>query len=43
MKSGQDQSTYYAQRKLVKREVLPAHVADALFALTATKLGETVS
>jgi hypothetical protein len=30
MKSGQ--GTYYAQRKLVKREVLPAHVADARFA-----------
>jgi rhamnulose-1-phosphate aldolase/alcohol dehydrogenase len=32
---------YYAQRTLLKREVLPAHVADAVFALTGGDLTRT--
>jgi rhamnulose-1-phosphate aldolase/alcohol dehydrogenase len=32
---------YYAQRTLLKREVLPAHVANAVFALTAGELSHT--
>ncbi|HEU5333284.1 MAG TPA: bifunctional aldolase/short-chain dehydrogenase [Actinocrinis sp.] len=32
---------YYAQRTLLKREVLPEHVADAVFALTAGDLSQT--
>ncbi|WP_433208387.1 bifunctional aldolase/short-chain dehydrogenase [Dactylosporangium sp. CS-047395] len=32
---------FYAQRTLLKREVLPAHVADAVFALTAGELSLT--
>ncbi len=33
--------TFYAQRTLLKREVLPEHVADAVFALTAGDLSQT--
>jgi rhamnulose-1-phosphate aldolase/alcohol dehydrogenase len=32
---------YYAQRTLLKREVLPEHVANAVFALTAGELSHT--
>ena len=32
---------YYAQRTLLKREVLPEHVADAVFALTGGELSQT--
>ncbi len=32
---------YYAQRTLLKREVLPEHVANAVFALTAGDLSHT--
>ena len=32
---------YYAQRTLLKREVLPEHVADAVFALTGGDLSQT--
>jgi NAD(P)-dependent dehydrogenase (short-subunit alcohol dehydrogenase family) len=32
---------YYAQRTLLKREVLPEHVAAAVFALTGGDLGQT--
>ncbi|HEU5357202.1 MAG TPA: bifunctional aldolase/short-chain dehydrogenase [Actinocrinis sp.] len=32
---------YYAQRTLLKREVLPEHVANAVFALTGGDLGHT--
>ena len=32
---------YYAQRTLLKREVLPEHVANAVFALTAGDLSQT--
>jgi NAD(P)-dependent dehydrogenase (short-subunit alcohol dehydrogenase family) len=32
---------YYAQRTLLKREVLPEHVADAVFALTSGDLSQT--
>ncbi|MGX5653568.1 bifunctional aldolase/short-chain dehydrogenase [Geodermatophilus nigrescens] len=32
---------FYAQRTLLKREVLPAHVADAVFALTGGELSRT--
>ncbi|MDT5040959.1 MAG: hypothetical protein QOE51_1944 [Actinoplanes sp.] len=32
---------YYAQRTLLKREVLPEHVADAVFVLTAGDLSHT--
>jgi rhamnulose-1-phosphate aldolase/alcohol dehydrogenase len=33
--------TFYAQRTLLKREVLPEHVADAVFALTGGELSQT--
>ena len=36
-----DLGAYYAQRTLLKREVLPAHVADAVFALTGGDLSQT--
>ena len=32
---------FYAQRTLLKREVLPGHVADAIFVLTAGELSRT--
>jgi rhamnulose-1-phosphate aldolase/alcohol dehydrogenase len=32
---------FYAQRTLLKREVLPEHVADAVFALTGGELSQT--
>ena len=32
---------FYAQRTLLKREVLPEHVANAVFVLTAGELGHT--
>jgi hypothetical protein len=32
---------YYAQRTILKREVLPEHVANAVFALTAGDLSHT--
>ena len=32
---------FYAQRTLLKREVLPEHVADAVFALTGGELTRT--
>ena len=32
---------FYAQRTLLKREVLPEHVADAVFALTGGDLSQT--
>jgi NAD(P)-dependent dehydrogenase (short-subunit alcohol dehydrogenase family) len=32
---------FYAQRTLLKREVLPEHVADAVFALTSGDLSQT--
>jgi len=36
-----DLGSYYAQRTLLKREVLPEHVAGAVFALTAGDLSQT--
>jgi rhamnulose-1-phosphate aldolase/alcohol dehydrogenase len=36
-----DLGAYYAQRTLLKREVLPAHVAAAVFALTGGDLSQT--
>ena len=36
-----DLGTYYAQRTLLKQEVLPEHVADAVFALTGGDLSQT--
>jgi rhamnulose-1-phosphate aldolase/alcohol dehydrogenase len=36
-----DLGAYYAQRTLLKREVLPAHVADAVLALTSGDLSQT--
>ena len=37
----QDLGQFYAQRTLLKREVLPEHVADAVFALTGGELSLT--
>jgi rhamnulose-1-phosphate aldolase/alcohol dehydrogenase len=37
----EDLGTFYAQRTLLKREVLPEHVANAVFALTAGELSHT--
>jgi NAD(P)-dependent dehydrogenase (short-subunit alcohol dehydrogenase family) len=37
----QDLGAYYAQRTLLKREVLPEHVAAAVFALTGPDLQQT--
>jgi NAD(P)-dependent dehydrogenase (short-subunit alcohol dehydrogenase family) len=37
----EDLGKYYAQRTLLKREVLPDHVADAVFALTGGDLTRT--
>ena len=37
----EDLGQYYAQRTLLKREVLPDHVADAVFALTGGELSRT--
>jgi rhamnulose-1-phosphate aldolase/alcohol dehydrogenase len=37
----EDLGAYYAQRTLLKREVLPEHVADAVFALTGGDLSQT--
>jgi hypothetical protein len=37
----EDLGAFYAQRTLLKREVLPAHVADAVFALTGGELSQT--
>ncbi len=36
-----DLGDYYAQRTLLKREVLPSHVADAVFALVGGDLSQT--
>ncbi len=36
-----DLGSYYAQRTLLKKEVLPSHVADAVFALTGGDLSQT--
>jgi rhamnulose-1-phosphate aldolase/alcohol dehydrogenase len=36
-----DLGAFYAQRTLLKREVLPEHVADAVFALTGGDLSQT--
>jgi rhamnulose-1-phosphate aldolase/alcohol dehydrogenase len=36
-----DLGAYYAQRTLLKQEVLPGHVADAVFALTGGDLSQT--
>jgi rhamnulose-1-phosphate aldolase/alcohol dehydrogenase len=36
-----DLGQFYAQRTLLKREVLPEHVADAVFALTGGDLSQT--
>jgi rhamnulose-1-phosphate aldolase/alcohol dehydrogenase len=36
-----DLGAYYAQRTLLKKEVLPEHVADAVFALTGGDLSQT--
>jgi rhamnulose-1-phosphate aldolase/alcohol dehydrogenase len=36
-----DLGAYYAQRTLLKKEVLPSHVADAVFALTGGELSQT--
>jgi rhamnulose-1-phosphate aldolase/alcohol dehydrogenase len=36
-----DLGAYYAQRTLLKKEVLPEHVADAVFALTGGYLSQT--
>ena len=37
----QDLGAFYAQRTLLKREVLPEHIADAVFALTGGELALT--
>ena len=37
----EDLGAYYAQRTLLKREVLPEHVANAVFALTGGDLSQT--
>lgn len=37
----EDLGSFYAQRTLLKREVLPEHVADAVFVLTAGDLSRT--
>ena len=37
----EDLGAYYAQRTLLKREVLPEHVANAVFALTGGDLTHT--
>ncbi|WP_369135839.1 bifunctional aldolase/short-chain dehydrogenase [Modestobacter sp. I12A-02662] len=37
----EDLGAFYAQRTLLKREVLPEHVADAVFALTGGELTRT--
>ncbi|WP_222271116.1 bifunctional aldolase/short-chain dehydrogenase [Modestobacter marinus] len=37
----EDLGKFYAQRTLLKREVLPEHVADAVFALTGGELSRT--
>lgn len=37
----EDLGTFYAQRTLLKREVLPEHVANAVFALTGGDLSHT--
>jgi rhamnulose-1-phosphate aldolase/alcohol dehydrogenase len=37
----EDLGAYYAQRTLLKREVLPEHVAAAVFALTSGELSQT--
>ena len=37
----QELGAFYAQRTLLKREVLPEHVADAVFALTGGELSQT--
>jgi rhamnulose-1-phosphate aldolase/alcohol dehydrogenase len=37
----EDLGAFYAQRTLLKREVLPSHVADAVFALTGGDLAQT--
>jgi NAD(P)-dependent dehydrogenase (short-subunit alcohol dehydrogenase family) len=37
----EDLGAFYAQRTLLKREVLPEHVADAVFALTGGELSQT--
>ena len=37
----EDLGAYYAQRTLLKKEVLPEHVAAAVFALTAGNLSQT--
>lgn len=37
----EDLGAYYAQRTLLKREVLPEHVANAVFVLTAGELSHT--
>jgi rhamnulose-1-phosphate aldolase/alcohol dehydrogenase len=36
-----DLGAYYARRTLLKKEVLPSHVADAVFALTGGDLSQT--
>ncbi len=36
-----DLGAYYAQRTLLKKEVLPSHVADAVFAITGGNLSQT--
>ena len=37
----EDLGAFYAQRTLLKREVLPEHIANAVFALTAGELSHT--
>jgi hypothetical protein len=37
----EDLGAYYAKRTLLGKEVLPEHVADAVFALTAGDLSQT--
>ena len=37
----EDLGEFYAQRTLLKREVLPANVANAVFAITAGDLSHT--
>jgi hypothetical protein len=37
----QELGAFYAQRTLLKREVLPEHVANAVFALTGGDLTHT--
>lgn len=37
----EDLGEFYAQRTLLKREVLPEHVANAVFALTGGELAHT--